>query len=336
MTLTVTSFAEIESEFNAFVGAIAYATMVTVDAEHRPRTRVLIPVWEAVDGQPRGWLATYKTPVKTAHLAVNPHTSFASTPGASRRSAAWTCAAASGQRQRRDVGPTGRTALPATGRVRCPLAKARMGTRSPRFRTSSAQDLSRRRLPGNSWFMTQISAPSGVLPAVAQRWPTLLGLAFAALSLFDMENGRSLAFVVFLAALIYLGTAVLGKPGTVWALFIISTVAWVVLDRLEIDAWPGLVGGAISLIVIGLMGGLLRRPVLTAAQVPAMVVFGGAALLALTLSPQAGGFLVAAALIGHAVQDVLVWRAKQVVARSMAEFCMVLDLILGVGIVVLS
>ncbi|MEV4111402.1 hypothetical protein [Nonomuraea sp. NPDC049695] len=184
--------------------------------------------------------------------------------------------------------------------------------------------------------MTQTSAPSGVLPAAAHRWPTLLGLGFAALTLLDMENGRSLAFVVFLAALIYLGTAVLGKPGTVWVLFISSTVAWVVLDKLEIDAWPALVGGAISLIVLGLVGGLLRKPVLTAAQVPAMLVFGGAALLALTLSPQAGGFLVAAALIGHGVQDVLVWRAKQVVARSMAEFCMVLDFILGVGIVVLS
>jgi hypothetical protein len=184
--------------------------------------------------------------------------------------------------------------------------------------------------------MTQPSAPTRVLPTVAHRWPTLLGLGFAAFTLLDVEDGRSLGFVAFLAALIYLSTAVLGKPGTVWALFIISVVAWVVLEQLGIDPWPGLVGAAISLIVLGLVGGLLRRPVLTAAQVPVMLVLGGAVLLALTLSPQAGGFLVAAALIGHAVQDVLVWRAKQVVARSMAEFCMVLDFVLGVGIVVLS
>ncbi|MFB4270515.1 pyridoxamine 5'-phosphate oxidase family protein [Nonomuraea sp. GTA35] len=76
MTATVTSFAEIESEFNAFVGTTVYATMVTVDARNRPRTRILIPVWESVDGRPRGWLATYRTPVKAAHLARNPHTSF--------------------------------------------------------------------------------------------------------------------------------------------------------------------------------------------------------------------------------------------------------------------
>ncbi|MFG6195329.1 hypothetical protein [Nonomuraea sp. JJY05] len=184
--------------------------------------------------------------------------------------------------------------------------------------------------------MTRTSEPSRALPAVAHRWPTLLGLGFATLSLLDFEDGRSLGFVVFLAALIYLGTAVLGKPGTVWALFIIGTVAWVVLDRLGIDPWPALIGAAISLIVLGVVGGLLWQPLLTAAQVPAMLVCGGAVLLALTLSPQAGGFLVAAALIAHAVQDVLVWRANQVVARSLAEFCMVLDFVLGAGIVVLS
>ncbi|MGW6501681.1 pyridoxamine 5'-phosphate oxidase family protein [Nonomuraea angiospora] len=72
----MTSFAEIEAEFNAIVGATVYATMVTVDARNRPRTRVLIPIWENVDGRPLGWLATYRTPVKVAHLAGNPHTSF--------------------------------------------------------------------------------------------------------------------------------------------------------------------------------------------------------------------------------------------------------------------
>ncbi|GAA3388651.1 pyridoxamine 5'-phosphate oxidase family protein [Cryptosporangium minutisporangium] len=50
--------------------------MTTVDAKGRPRTRILIAVWEKVDGQPLGWLATYRTPVKAAHLAHNPHTTF--------------------------------------------------------------------------------------------------------------------------------------------------------------------------------------------------------------------------------------------------------------------
>ncbi|MET8340459.1 pyridoxamine 5'-phosphate oxidase family protein [Streptosporangium canum] len=76
MAVKVKSFAAIESEFNAFVGAIVYATMVTVDARNRPRTRVLIPIWENVDGTPLGWLATYRTPVKAAHIANNPHTNF--------------------------------------------------------------------------------------------------------------------------------------------------------------------------------------------------------------------------------------------------------------------
>lgn len=76
MTMRVNDFSELEAEFNAYVGAINYATMVTVDAKNRPRTRVLIPVWENVDGLLLGWLATYRTPVKAAHLAANPHTNF--------------------------------------------------------------------------------------------------------------------------------------------------------------------------------------------------------------------------------------------------------------------
>ncbi len=76
MTVKTTSFAAIADEFNAYVGAIVSATMVTVDAKNRPRTRVLIPVWEVVDGEPVGWLATYKTKVKAAHIAGNPYTSF--------------------------------------------------------------------------------------------------------------------------------------------------------------------------------------------------------------------------------------------------------------------
>ena len=73
---SVAMFAEIEDQFNDYVGDIVYATMTTVDSRSRPRARILIPVWVTVEGRPLGWLATYKTPVKAAHLAGNPHTTF--------------------------------------------------------------------------------------------------------------------------------------------------------------------------------------------------------------------------------------------------------------------
>lgn len=71
-----TTFSEIEQDFADILGDIVYATMTTVDGRGRPRSRVLIAVWEVIDGAPLGWLATFPTPVKTAHLAVNPHASF--------------------------------------------------------------------------------------------------------------------------------------------------------------------------------------------------------------------------------------------------------------------
>lgn len=70
------TFSEIQDEFFRYVGDIVYATMTTVDAKGRPRARILIAVWEVIDGRPVGWLATFKTPVKTAHLEGNPHATF--------------------------------------------------------------------------------------------------------------------------------------------------------------------------------------------------------------------------------------------------------------------
>ncbi|MGN9783291.1 hypothetical protein ACTMTF_17785 [Nonomuraea sp. ZG12] len=181
-----------------------------------------------------------------------------------------------------------------------------------------------------------------VLTFLAHRWPTLAGLVAMALSVLDMtmetamDDGRSQGLVVFLAALIYLATAVVGRPGVVWPLFGVSVVAVTLLRLLDVQLWTALVAGAVSIAIVGLAGGLLRGPRLSAAQVPAMLVFGAAALVALSLDPALGSYLVAAALIGHAVLDVIVWRAKEVVTRSLAEFCAVLDLTLGVAIVVLQ
>jgi len=70
---SVKSFSDIEEQFNDYIRDIVYATLTTVDRSGRPRSRILLPIWQVVDDRPVGWIAAHKTPVKTAHLSRNPH-----------------------------------------------------------------------------------------------------------------------------------------------------------------------------------------------------------------------------------------------------------------------
>lgn len=54
---------------------IVWATVATVDGSNRPRSRVLHPIWEIVDGELIGWIATSPTPPKIAHLDHSPYVS---------------------------------------------------------------------------------------------------------------------------------------------------------------------------------------------------------------------------------------------------------------------
>ena len=65
-------FAELAEDFLTFTADIVYCTVTTVDPAGRPRSRVMHPIFEVVDGQPRGWAVTDRSPVKTRHLAANP------------------------------------------------------------------------------------------------------------------------------------------------------------------------------------------------------------------------------------------------------------------------
>jgi general stress protein 26 len=71
----VPSFTDLADEVIAIMSEIVYCTVTTVDAAGRPRSRVMHPIFEVVDGLPMGWAITDKTPVKTRHLARNPHVS---------------------------------------------------------------------------------------------------------------------------------------------------------------------------------------------------------------------------------------------------------------------
>ena len=70
-----TTLADIAPPFVAMAHRIVWCTTATVDAEGRPRSRVLHPIWEWDDGALTGWIATAPTATKRAHLEASPHVS---------------------------------------------------------------------------------------------------------------------------------------------------------------------------------------------------------------------------------------------------------------------
>ena len=111
----------------------------------------------------------------------------------------------------------------------------------------------------------------------------------------------------------------------------------VVLRQLDVGLDPsvGLLIVAFVLLVLGVTLGQWRKPGGLTLQTVGMLGFGAIALVALSVNSDIGGYLVAAGLIGHAAWDAIHLRLNRVVARSYAEFCAVVDLVLGVTILFL-
>ena len=68
-------FDELEEDFLRITAQTVFCVATTVDAHGRPRGRVLHPVFVVADGRPLGWALTGRTPLKSRHLAANPHMS---------------------------------------------------------------------------------------------------------------------------------------------------------------------------------------------------------------------------------------------------------------------
>jgi hypothetical protein len=71
--LEVTNFSDIEAEFIQRVHTMVWCSAATVDSRHRPRSRVLHPIWEGATG----WVTTHRHSHKARHLAKNPYVSLA-------------------------------------------------------------------------------------------------------------------------------------------------------------------------------------------------------------------------------------------------------------------
>jgi hypothetical protein len=144
----------------------------------------------------------------------------------------------------------------------------------------------------------------------------------------------SLSQVLLLLPLLYLVVAKLGRPQASWPVLVAGFAFIIALRVLDVVA-PAAVFSAVALLVLvlGAVDGQLRRP--DPFRVPAlgMLGFGALALAGLVVDPDLGRYLVAAGWFLHGIWDFVHLRADKVVARSYAEWCGGVDVLIAVELV---
>ncbi|TQM16158.1 hypothetical protein [Pseudonocardia kunmingensis] len=180
-----------------------------------------------------------------------------------------------------------------------------------------------------------------LLGALGRRWPTALGLAAAASSISELVGGTPAAgveeaLIIAIPVLVYLSAAVLDRPRSAWPVTLGAVALVFGMSELDIEPVLGLAATSGAVLIVGI-GRRLRSgaDMPDARQIVGALGFGTAAVLALYLAPTLGGVLVGLGLVGHAAWDVYHHRRDIVVVRSLAEFCAVLDLLVGAAVIVL-
>jgi len=168
------------------------------------------------------------------------------------------------------------------------------------------------------------------------RWPTAAAVAVAALTVYDLDSGTALAPVLAASGLVYLGAAAARRPAAAWPAFGATFVLITIGKLTGTDPTAVLLAVAAVTAIVGLVHAGVRPSHAMPLQLLGMAVAGGLAAGALAVAPAVGAYLVAAGLLGHAAWDVHHHRTGRVVSRSLAEFCLVIDTLLAVAIVVLT
>lgn len=179
------------------------------------------------------------------------------------------------------------------------------------------------------------------LNGLLHRWPTALGVMVVALTALDLNlNVEFVAFLsalVIFMALIYVGSAALNQPRAAWTVFLAGFVIVVLLRSLAVMILPAvMLVAALGFLALGMVRGRQCRSDGFPLQAAGMLGFGAIALVALAVVPTVGAYLLAGALLAHGLWDAIhLWR-NRVVARSYAEFCAVIDLLLGLTMLVVA
>ncbi|MGW0480622.1 hypothetical protein [Nonomuraea sp. NPDC003214] len=171
---------------------------------------------------------------------------------------------------------------------------------------------------------------------LARRWPTALALAASAATFGGSatdEGVWGLAHALMLLPTLYLVMAKLRQPALTWIGLVVGLVTTVGLRMTEVVT-PSAAFAMLALAVLVWSGvdGQLRRDGTFRAQAVGMLVFGGLAVAALLVDPAVGRYLVAAGWFFHGVWDFAHLRLNRPVARSFAEWCGVVDVLVALQV----
>ncbi|MGW0654559.1 hypothetical protein ACWD4T_38335 [Streptomyces umbrinus] len=175
-----------------------------------------------------------------------------------------------------------------------------------------------------------------------RRWPTALAVALVILTTADDASGEladtvgAFGDALPLLPLLYVIIHQVGNPRVTWPVLGAGVAAMVALGAQDVVSQPvALVAIALAVLVWGAVRGTPHGRATFGVQAAGALVFGALALIGLAVDPDLGRYLVAAGWFFHAVWDFVHLRLDKVVARSFAEWCGVVDVLVAVHLLFL-
>jgi hypothetical protein len=171
---------------------------------------------------------------------------------------------------------------------------------------------------------------TSALTFLLRRWPTALAIALELIS-WGIGLERAGQILPLLPSL-YVIVAVIRRRGASWPVLLASIALLFALQRQDrVDPTVVILALATAVAVTGLFRREGRGEVLV--QTGGLVLFGGLALIGLTVAPEVARYVLAAGWFFHGVWDLVHLRRNAVVSRSYAEWCGVLDILIAAELV---
>jgi hypothetical protein len=168
---------------------------------------------------------------------------------------------------------------------------------------------------------------------VLRRWPSALGIGswIVVVLVGDPDSPvTDMAEILLALPLLYLIVAAVQRRRASWVVLVALMAAVIALQRADAVAPSAvLAAAALALLVWGAVRGRLHTADMFKVEALGMVGFGAVALVGLVVDPEVGRYLVAAGWFLHGVWDFAHIKLDQVVPRSYAEWCGVLDLMVA-------